>query len=192
MKKIVLIICVLALIAAMCLGCAACGLFKGKDAVGISSIEKTDTQGLVDTYTITMTDGTTSTFTVTNGQGTNQLPSDTYTPEHYFRFELLDDDTYAVRARYRDMYPTIVIPDSYKGKAVTKISDWSFCDCQGVDEMVVPESIVYFGEEWPSYNAIIRYRGTKAQWNAIEKNADWIGEGEIKLIHCADGDINLG
>jgi len=34
---------------------------------GISSIEKTGTAGLIDTYTITFTDGTTSTFTVTNG-----------------------------------------------------------------------------------------------------------------------------
>lgn len=33
----------------------------------ISSITKTGTSGLVDTYTITMSDGTTSTFTVTNG-----------------------------------------------------------------------------------------------------------------------------
>lgn len=34
---------------------------------GISKIEKTATNGLIDTYTITLTDGTTSTFTVTNG-----------------------------------------------------------------------------------------------------------------------------
>lgn len=40
----------------------------GEDGRGIVSIEKTGTQGLVDTYTITYTDGTTSTFEVTNGQ----------------------------------------------------------------------------------------------------------------------------
>ena len=34
---------------------------------GITSISKTATSGLVDTYTITLFDGTTSTFTVTNG-----------------------------------------------------------------------------------------------------------------------------
>jgi len=39
----------------------------GKDGVGILKIEKTKTEGLVDTYTITFTDGTTTTFTVTNG-----------------------------------------------------------------------------------------------------------------------------
>lgn len=40
---------------------------NGADGVGISSIEKTSSDGNVDTYTITMTDGSTSAFTVTNG-----------------------------------------------------------------------------------------------------------------------------
>ena len=40
---------------------------QGEDGVGIASIEKTSTSGLVDTYTITYTDGDTDTFTVTNG-----------------------------------------------------------------------------------------------------------------------------
>lgn len=39
----------------------------GDTGVGISSITKTGTSGLVDTYTITYTDSSTSTFTVTNG-----------------------------------------------------------------------------------------------------------------------------
>lgn len=39
----------------------------GKDGVGIKSIEKTATEGLIDTYTITLTDGKTYTFNVTNG-----------------------------------------------------------------------------------------------------------------------------
>lgn len=39
----------------------------GEDGRGITSIVKTSTAGLVDTYTITYTDNTTSTFDVTNG-----------------------------------------------------------------------------------------------------------------------------
>ena len=39
----------------------------GQDGRGIVSLEKTASNGIVDTYTITYTDGTTSTFTVTNG-----------------------------------------------------------------------------------------------------------------------------
>lgn len=41
---------------------------KGDDGVGISSIAKTGTVGLVDTYTITLTNGQTYDFTVTNGK----------------------------------------------------------------------------------------------------------------------------
>ena len=44
------------------------GIPVGDTGVGISSIAKTGTSGLVDTYTITFTDSTTTTFTVTNGQ----------------------------------------------------------------------------------------------------------------------------
>ena len=40
----------------------------GATGNGISKIEKTSTEGLVDTYTITYTNGTTTTFTVTNGE----------------------------------------------------------------------------------------------------------------------------
>lgn len=40
----------------------------GEEAVGISKIEKTSSDGLVDTYTIYYTDGTTTTFDVTNGK----------------------------------------------------------------------------------------------------------------------------
>ena len=42
-------------------------MFKGDTGNGISSVAKTATSGLVDTYTVTFTDGTTTTFTVTNG-----------------------------------------------------------------------------------------------------------------------------
>ena len=46
---------------------------QGNDGKGISSVAKTSTNGLVDTYTITFTDGTKTTYTVTNGK-------DGYTP----------------------------------------------------------------------------------------------------------------
>ena len=40
----------------------------GKDGVSIVSIEKTSSEGLIDTYTITYSDNSTSTFTVVNGK----------------------------------------------------------------------------------------------------------------------------
>ena len=44
----------------------------GPTGNGISSITKTGTDGLVDTYTITYTNGNTTTFTVTNGEDANK------------------------------------------------------------------------------------------------------------------------
>ena len=44
------------------------GHVKGTDGKGIESIIKTNTEGLVDTYTITYTNGDTQTYTVTNGR----------------------------------------------------------------------------------------------------------------------------
>ena len=40
---------------------------KGETGNGISNIEKTSSEGLVDTYTITFTNGTSTTFNITNG-----------------------------------------------------------------------------------------------------------------------------
>ena len=40
----------------------------GKDGIGVESIKKTSTEGLIDTYTITLTNSNTSTFEVTNGR----------------------------------------------------------------------------------------------------------------------------
>lgn len=47
---------------------AGSGGGSGAPGRGIQKIEKTNTEGLVDTYTITYTDNSTSTFTVTNGK----------------------------------------------------------------------------------------------------------------------------
>ncbi len=73
LKALLLIACCLVL----CLGFVACDKGaqgpageKGEDGapgVSIVSVEKTQTQALTDTYTITYSNGTTSTFTVTNG-----------------------------------------------------------------------------------------------------------------------------
>lgn len=43
-------------------------MLKGEAGSSISNIAKTSIEGLVDTYTITLTDGSTKTFTVTNGK----------------------------------------------------------------------------------------------------------------------------
>ena len=75
---IVTLVCLLCLCVAMLF--TACGGTQGekgdkgesgtdgKDGISIVSVEKTDSEGLTDTYTITYSDGKTTTFTVTNGK----------------------------------------------------------------------------------------------------------------------------
>lgn len=43
-------------------------MLKGEQGASIKNIAKTGTDGLVDTYTVTLTDGETSKFYVTNGR----------------------------------------------------------------------------------------------------------------------------
>lgn len=43
-------------------------LLKGEAGASIESIDKTATDGLIDTYTVRLTDGTESSFYVTNGR----------------------------------------------------------------------------------------------------------------------------
>lgn len=61
-------------------------LVKGENGGNIKDIKKTSTNGLVDTYTVTLTDGDTTTFKVTNGKNITSIKKtgstglvDTYT-----------------------------------------------------------------------------------------------------------------
>ena len=63
MKKKKIITALSAFISACCLTLSACS----REARGILSIEKTATNGLVDTYTVYYTDGTSTTFEIQNG-----------------------------------------------------------------------------------------------------------------------------
>lgn len=70
MKKLVMI-----LLATICafsvMAFTACEINKG-NALTVTSIEKTASNGLEDTYTITYSDGSTGTFTITNGKDGEQ------------------------------------------------------------------------------------------------------------------------
>ena len=202
-------ICVVSLTMILCLTCAACGAFGG-GAVGIASIEKTGTEGLVDTYTITMTDGTTSSFTVTNGKngtdgadgasasGKSSGATATYTPDEYFRFNLLEDDTYEVSARYNDMPICVVIPEKHNGKSVSSIGIDAFYSIDSIDEIVVHKGIKKISQcaFWNCRHLTsIKYSGTKDEWESIEKEDNSFGgKGYVFIytIYCSDGDIAIG
>lgn len=62
---------------------------QGDTGNGIASIDKTDSRGLVDVYTITFTDGTTTTFEITNGEDgdVTQVELDELKEKVFFDYE---------------------------------------------------------------------------------------------------------
>ena len=76
----------------------------------ILSIEKTSTDGLVDTYTVTYTDGRTSTFTITNGKdginGSNGQDAENITIQDIFE-KYLETNPNATYEDFLNAYLTI-------------------------------------------------------------------------------------
>ena len=118
---------------------------------GISNIAKTGTDGLVDTYTITLADTTTKTFTVTNGNGLTAFEKlstvglvDTYrftrSDDTYFTFAVTNGakgdtgEASHVWIKYASQQPTASshsmgdLPDAwmgvYSGTAAEAPDDW--------------------------------------------------------------------
>ena len=82
---------------------------------------------------------------------------------------------------------SIEIPSS-----VTSIGNGAFYYCSNLTSIEIPSSVTSIGS-----NAFrvcssltgITYKGTKAQWNQIEKGSYWNGATGDYTIHCTDGDI---
>lgn len=74
---------------------------------GIQSIEKTETKGLVDTFTVTFADGTTASFTVTNGRSINGV-----------QYAGVVEDTISIQIAYNDGTTEVMpvtLPKKYEG-----------------------------------------------------------------------------
>ena len=81
------------------------------------------------------------------------------------------------------------IPDS-----VTRIGSHAFCFCESLETITIPAgvTVIYnsaFGECTNLTN--ITFKGTMAQWNAIEKHEDWNYNVPATHVHCSDGDVAL-
>lgn len=67
-----------------------------------------------------------------------------------------------------------------------------FFGCELLTELILPKSITKFG-----YYAFVgctnlaklNYKGTVAEWNAIEKQDGWNEDCPFTVIHCSDGDV---
>jgi cell division protein FtsB len=65
-----------------------------------------------------------------------------------FKFELLEDGTYALTAVKPDYLPSeVVIPSTYNNQAVTVIADSAFYWCDSLTSVVIPGSVTSIGGE---------------------------------------------
>lgn len=84
---------------------------------------------------------------------------------------------------------TIEIPDG-----VTEIFDYAFGNGGQtvLDNATVPLSVEYIGELAFCNTKEITYKGTKADWDKIQKGGANPGlQVGAKIIHCTDGDIDI-
>ena len=70
------------------------------------------------------------------------------TPDEYFTFTLLSDDTYEIKVkadRRSDLPNELVVPSSYNGKAVTSIGDYAFTFCGNLTSIIIPNNVTSIG-----------------------------------------------
>ena len=81
------------------------------------------------------------------------------------------------------------------GNSVTSIGNYAFYGCSGLTSVTIGNSVTSIGKyafRGCSGLTSIEYKGTKAQWEAIEKGYNWNYEVPTTcVIHCTDGDIKL-
>lgn len=79
-------------------------------------------------------------------------------------------------------------------KAVTYIGDGAFGGCEKLDTVEIPKSVEYIGR-YAFYECaalrIIEFKGTKAEWTAINKEAGepWDAYTGNYIVKCTDGDL---
>ena len=73
------------------------------------------------------------------------------------------------------------------------VGDLAFYQCNNLSSVNIPKTVTTIGFGAFCYCSklnSINYRGTKAQWNLIEKN-NWLYNSYIKRVVCSDGVIEL-
>ena len=78
-------------------------------------------------------------------------------------------------------------------EGTTAISDYAFSWYgDGLTSITIPDSVKYIGTNafmGCSTLTDIYFDGTKAQWNAVDKQGSWDANSGDYTIHCTDGDI---
>lgn len=77
---------------------------------------------------------------------------------------------------------------------VTSIVESAFRHCTRLTCVDIPNSVTSIGDyAFFSCTGLtsITYKGTMAEWNAIEKGADWVRNVPCEAVQCTDGQVTL-
>lgn len=81
----------------------------------------------------------------------------------------------------------VAIPSS-----LTKVSQYAFHESRSLVSVTLPSSVTDIGRSAFSYCVCLEdfyFDGTKDQWKAIEKGAEWNQKTPSYTVHCTDGNI---
>ena len=74
---------------------------------------------------------------------------------------------------------------------VTEIGNGAFLGCSSLSSVEIPQSVTKIGWSafgWGDALSSVGFAGTKAEWNAVEKERYWLSEySAIECVQCADG-----
>lgn len=88
----------------------------------------------------------------------------------------------------------ISLESALLGDNVTYIGSGAFRSCTSLESVTLPKTLKSLGEDAFQNCAILtdlRFEGTLAEWNAMEKEDGWNSGCPFTVIHCSDGDVVL-
>ena len=78
------------------------------------------------------------------------------------------------------------------GDNVTTIGDNILSNCRNVSSVKIGKSVTKIGREalfcWSAY-MVVRFNGTIAEWEAIEKGYQWVCTIYVERVYCIDGNV---
>lgn len=82
---------------------------------------------------------------------------------------------------------SVTLPDG-----IETIVGFAFAYCSSLEKITLPRSVTKIqGEVFADCSNLTEFtfKGTKAEWNAIEKQDGWNEDCPFTVVHCSDGDV---
>ena len=184
MKKFIrcLMVSLIVPIAVLCSGCVNENkeLFSNKEVVSIKDISKTNSAGLVDTYTITYTNGKTDTFTIVNGE-------DGEDGENLYTNITINDLYNEIKPTKEDGYSLVDFIDEYLDIKVDTTAVASSKALRSAVSIFVEHKI-----QIVDYNTITGYNPYTGNTYGVTDSISWgAGSGVIYNLDTTTGDAYI-